>query len=79
MKKRVLCLLFAILTILALRTGVFASGPKLDYITDTAGLLTEEQNLQLEELAADQKRWKQMNMTRNEMERGQKNVEMYTL
>lgn len=53
MKKRVLCLLFAILTILALRTGVFASGPKLDYITDTAGLLTEEQNLQLEELAAD--------------------------
>lgn len=56
---------------------------RMDDILDSAadmaaadsGLRSEE----LEELAADQKRWKQMNMTRNEMERGQKNVEMYTL
>ena len=56
---------------------------RMDDILDSAadmaaadsGLRSEE----LEELAEDQKRWKQMNMTRNEMERGQKNVEMYTL
>lgn len=56
---------------------------RMDDILDSAadmaaadsGLRSEE----LEELAADQKRWKQINMTRNEMERGQKNVEMYTL
>ena len=56
---------------------------RMDDILDSAadmaaadsGLRSEE----LEELAADQKRWKQMNMTRNEMDRGQKNVEMYTL
>ncbi len=49
----------------------------LDNAADMAdfGLRSEE----LEELAADQKRWKQMNMTRNELERGQKNVEMYML
>ena len=46
-----------------------------DMVAADSGLRSEE----LEELAADQKRWKQMNMTRNEMERGQKNVEMYTL
>ena len=46
-----------------------------DMAAADSGLRSEE----LEELAADQKRWKQMNMTRNEMERGQKNVEMYTL
>lgn len=56
---------------------------RMDDILDSAadmaaadsGLRSEE----LEELAADQKRWKQINMTRNEMERGQKNVEIYTL
>ena len=56
---------------------------RMDDILDSAadmaaadsGLRSEE----LEELAADQKRWKQINMTRNELERGQKNVEMYTL
>ena len=46
-----------------------------DMVAADSGLRSEE----LEELAADQKRWKQINMTRNEMERGQKNVEMYTL
>lgn len=46
-----------------------------DMVAADSGLRSEE----LEELAADQKRWKQMNMTRNELERGQKNVEMYTL
>lgn len=46
-----------------------------DMVAADFGLRSEE----LEELAADQKRWKQINMTRNEMERGQKNVEMYTL
>lgn len=46
-----------------------------DMVAADSGLRSQE----LEELAADQKRWKQMNMTRNEMERGQKNVEMHTL
>ena len=56
---------------------------RMDDILDSAadmtaadsGLRSEE----LEELAEDQKRWKQMNMTRNETKRGNVDVEMHTL
>ena len=54
---------------------------RMDDILDSAAadLDLDNSNLRNEELAADQKRWKRMNTTRNEMERGQKNVEMYTV
>ena len=54
MKKRVLHFLFRILTVLSLVTiAAAASKPQLYSITDTAGLLTTEQDLQLEEMAAE--------------------------
>ena len=46
-----------------------------DMVAADSGLRSEE----LEELAADQKRWKQINMTRNETKRGNVDVEMHTL
>lgn len=51
----------------------------LDSAADMVAADSDLRSEELEELAADQKRWKQINMTRNELERGQKNVEMYTL
>ncbi len=53
MKKRILCSLLALLTLLALTVCVFASEPQLYNVTDTAGLLTDEQNSQLEKHAAE--------------------------
>ena len=53
MKKRILCFLLALLTLLALTVCASASEPQLYNITDAAGLLTDEQNLQLEKQAAE--------------------------
>lgn len=54
MKKRLLCLLLALITVLALCASVSAaqtSGPELDHVTDAAGLLTESEREQLEKMA----------------------------
>ena len=53
MKKRILCSLLALLTLLALAVCASASEPQLYNITDAAGLLTDEQALQLEKQAAE--------------------------
>ena len=53
MKKRILCSLLALLMLFALTVCVFASEPQLYNITDAAGLLTDEQDLQLEEMSAE--------------------------
>ncbi len=53
MKKKVLCSLFALLTLLALTAFASAAEPQLYNVTDDAGLLTEQQDLQLEEMAAE--------------------------
>lgn len=53
MNKRVLSLLLVILTLLALTVSAFASEPQLYNVTDTAGILTSEQDLQLEKMAED--------------------------
>ena len=56
---------------------------RMDDILDSAADMTAAdsglRNEELEELAADQKRWKQINMTRNETKRGNVDVEMHTL
>ena len=54
MKKRLLCLLLTLITVLALCASVSAeqtSGPELDCVTDAAGLLTESEREQLEKMA----------------------------
>ena len=54
MKKRLLCLLLTLITVLALCASVSGertSCPELDHVTDAAGLLTESEREQLEKMA----------------------------
>ena len=51
----------------------------LDSAADMVAADSDLRSEELEELAADQKRWKQINMTRNETKRGNVDVEMHTL
>ena len=54
MKKRLLCLLLALVTVLALCVGVSAaqeSGAQLGYVTDASGILSEVERQQLEKMA----------------------------
>ena len=54
MKKRVLCLLMALMALLALCVSAAAAeqtGAQLNYVTDAAGLLSENENMQLEKMA----------------------------
>ena len=53
MKKRVICLLLVLTAVLALcgSVSVMASGAELYYVTDDAGILTEEEDLKLEAMA----------------------------
>ena len=52
---------------------------RMDDILDNAIDNDDESYQRSEELAADQKRWKQMNQSQNEKKRGQTDVEVRTL
>lgn len=52
---------------------------RMDDILDNAIDINDESHQRSEELAADQKRWKQINQSQNEEKRGQTDVEMRTL
>ena len=54
MKKRILCLLLALMTVAVLCVGAVAveqTGAQLYYVTDAAGLLNENEHSMLEKMA----------------------------